>query len=421
LGLGRKRSGEVFSAEDIRFLLMVSNQIVIALENAKLFSEILEIKNYNEMLLSQMASGVVSVDPDLTITTCNPRASEILRLGGEVVGKKAKLLPKEVSELLVKTLRSEETTSNQEVWIKDSEGQFRCLNCSTSVLFERPGKKLGAMIIFNDLTRIKILEEEVKRAERLATVGTLAAGVAHEIKNPLVSLKTFAQLLPMKFDDMEFRNSFTKIAINEVERINNLVEKLLHFARPTKPDFHIYSMNKVIEDTIQLIQAQLDSHNVSLQVTTCEEQCMGYGDKEQIGQVLLNLLLNAIQAVEDRDDPRIEIRLEREGDSKGILLPKEPPEGFQIGPHFLKVTVKDNGKGISNKDLPRVFDPFFTTKPKGHGLGLSIAHKIVQDHFGKIQVESELNQYTEISIYLPELVLTKTVKEIENEVLFDRL
>jgi len=213
------------------------------------------------------------------------------------------------------------------------------------------------------------LFNQLQQAEKLMAVGTLAAGLAHEIRNPLVSIKTFIQLLPEKFHDSEYRQAFSQIASQEVERINNLIQELLNFARPAPINKQPTDLVKIIERSLFLLDPEFRKRSIDIEKRLPAEAFL-MGDAEQLHRVFSNLLLNSIQAIDQSGRITVEI-IQNPGENR------------------LLVNFKDTGKGIPPENLPRLFDPFYSSRIGGTGLGLSIAHNIVKEHGGRIEVESQ--------------------------------
>jgi signal transduction histidine kinase len=236
--------------------------------------------------------------------------------------------------------------------------------------------------LYEDLKKSK---SYMRRADRLASLGTLAAGLAHEIRNPLVAIKTFTQLLPERFEDEEFRTHFTNIASSEVDRISQFITELLNFARSSDPRLEYEDINSILEGMILLVSNETKKKQISIIKNYAPDLPLVQLDREQIKQVFLNILLNAIEATPEKGEIVIKTRsFEKPG-----------------GEPYIQVEFTDNGRGIPEERLEDIFTPFFTTKEKGSGLGLSISQQIVQDHRGYINVESELNKGTSFFINLP--------------------
>jgi signal transduction histidine kinase len=263
----------------------------------------------------------------------------------------------------------------------------------TAVFTGAADRPMGGLLVLQDISALRRLEEQVRRSDRLASLGTLAAGMAHEIKNPLVSLKTFVQLLPERYDDPEFRATFIPLLGAEVSRIDAVVSQLLGFARPVKAQLAPTPVHAAIDASLRLVAQQVKSKGLLL-VRRCEAPADEVlGDARLLSQVFVNLLLNAIDATP------------RGGTLTVATLPAEPPESAwragQGAGAWIEVQVCDTGPGIAPDDRPRIFDPFFTTKPNGTGLGLSVVYGIVWDHHGCIDVESEPGQGACFRVSLP--------------------
>ena len=229
-------------------------------------------------------------------------------------------------------------------------------------------------------TNVKLLEI-ASQSDKMKAVGTLAGGLAHEIKNPLTAIKTFTEHLPRKLDDKEFLQKFSRIVRSEVDRIDDLVNQILEFAKPGPIKTREFSLNKLITDTTEFLSSTFLKHgdktNLEIDAT---EGVMIIADRSRIRQALLNLLLNAVESMPEGGTIHIETRREDEK---------------------LRAVISDTGKGIAKKDLPHVFDPFYTQKDSGTGLGLAITHNIIKEHGGKIWIESEVKKGTTVFVELP--------------------
>jgi signal transduction histidine kinase len=223
----------------------------------------------------------------------------------------------------------------------------------------------------------------LRRTDRLSSLGSLTANLAHEIRNPLATIRTFLDLFPQRYRDKEFRGEFLKLTSSELDRISTLVTQLLSFARPAKPDVKKGDINQVLEDIIQLVTVEAKKRHVTID-TNLQEIHQALLDADQMKQVFLNIFLNAFEAIKNRG--RISVT------SRDIK---------KNGMAYVQVEISDSGQGIPEKILEHIFDPFFTTKKKGGGLGLSISHQIVQEHNGFIEVESRAKKGTTFTITIP--------------------
>lgn len=393
--LGKKRSSDIYSQEDLRLLTTLFNQTAVAIQNAKLYGEVVAGKDYSESILENMASAVITVDAKGNVTAFNYQAQIITGNRSEnMIGKPYDELSNEknhwISEVLTNTLKNGRVYANYEMPFFLHENSSIPLGISTSPLRDYSDKVIGAIMVLNDLSSVKDLEEKVRRTDRLASLGTMAAGMAHEIRNPLASIKTFIQLLPRKYSDPEFRDSFSQVAAEEVEKINTLINRLLDFARPTPLKLQAVDLGKAMEEILLLLDNDIAERKVTLEKDFEPGKCNVVADKEQIKQVLLNLALNSLQSMEEG------------GRLRFIIKP---------GKEKAKVIISDTGCGIKPENLRQLFDPFFSTKSSGSGLGLAIVHRIIDEHGGTINVSSEVGKGTEFTI---ELLVERSAEEKNN-------
>jgi signal transduction histidine kinase len=235
---------------------------------------------------------------------------------------------------------------------------------------------------------LKKSQNILRRSDRLASLGTLIASLAHEIRNPLVSIKTFTQLLPERIDDTEFRDYFLKVASGEIDRLTSLINELLGFAKPSEPNLKEEDVTTIIDRMEVLISTEARKKNIKITKNYAPHLPMVFIDAEQIKQVLLNIFLNAIQAIEGQGEIWIETRI--------VHATREDKRE-----EFLQIEIRDTGIGIPPENLDHVFDPFFSTRPEGSGLGLAISHQIVHEHGGFIDLESEVGKGTSFRIHFP--------------------
>jgi len=226
-------------------------------------------------------------------------------------------------------------------------------------------------------------QQLMRRSDRLSSLGSLTATLAHEIRNPLVTVKTFLDLLPERYKDKEFRVDFLKLTTSELDRITNLVSELLDFARPKQPTFRRGNIKQVIQEIIPLVTAEATKRDIAIE-TDLHEIPLIKLDADQMKQVFLNIMLNAIEAISAHGTISVTSR-----------------DIHKNGREYVQVEIADTGKGIPKKIVEQIFDPFFTTKERGSGLGLAISHQIVEDHHGTIEVESVPKKGTTLIITIP--------------------
>ena len=245
---------------------------------------------------------------------------------------------------------------------------------------------------------LKQSQDTLRRADRLSSLGLLTAGLAHEIRNPLVAIRTFTQLLPERYNDAEFREGFQGLALKEVDRICGLINDLLSFARPSRPNVAQESMNDVVDGIARILETEAKEKSVEITRDFRPGLPRVWIDREQMKQVFMNLILNAIQAMRGGGSIFLSTRLNSRNDAG------------HTG-QFVQVEVRDTGVGIPAENLDHIFDPFFTSKDEGSGLGLSISHQIVQEHGGYVTVESKVGVGTTFCINLP---IGKPIRQLSN-------
>lgn len=390
--LGPKKSGRIYDLRDQRALQMLADQLAVALENANLYTAIQNAKIYNETLIDSLASGIVAVGPDRKVTVFNQRAQALTGLEEKhVVGQSLDALPASLADGLVSVLDTESGFRDRDMYI-EVEGERVPLRVSGSLAFGHKGKLLGALLVFADMTLLKKMEEQIRRTDRLASIGTLSAGMAHEIKNPLVTIKTFTQLLPEQHDNEDFQKTFFDLVGQEVQRIDTIVNRLLNFSRPAKVCLKPVSLHEVVENSLRLVEQQLRKQNITLVSDLSAKRYIVEADAEQLNQTLVNFFLNAVHAMEDGGT--LTVRTSAAKPSSVRL------NGLSNVPH-IQLDVQDTGCGIPADKLDKIFDPFFTTKETGVGLGLSVSYGIIQEHNGTIDVESEEGKGTVFHVQIP--------------------
>ncbi len=394
--LGPRLSGRIYGTVEQNALQVLCGQLAIAVDNAQLFTEVQNAKIYNEILLQNLTTGVIAAGADGRITVFNNEAGQITGAKSEdLLDRPVDDLPESLRELVRETLRSGERQEDRELILEAENGSV-VVRASSSVFHGQQGEMLGVLVVLTDITALKRLELQIRRSDRLASLGTLSAGMAHEIKNPLVSIKTFAQLLPERYQDSDFRETFSNLIGHEIDRIDSLVNQLLRFARPAKPVLKPMHVHSVLEKSLQLLGHRLYQKEIKLTRSWQADVDTIRADADQLEQVFLNFFLNAMDAMKRGGEMTVSTEI-RPADEWVAAITGTNGDVHEV----LRITIRDNGEGIKSEDIPHVFDPFFTTKDYGTGLGLSVVHGIIQEHDGQIEVESELAKGTSFHILLP--------------------
>ncbi|MFZ5987800.1 MAG: ATP-binding protein [Bacillota bacterium] len=338
------------------------------------------LENYTNSIIESIESGVIAVNSDMLITMVNQGAKKILCVGNECIGQsftEVFACCESVKHSIYSSFKENIPNKNIELMINKNEKEMAIRISVYPLTFENVKK--GLVIIIDDITEIKKLHKELIRNEKLATLGELSTGIAHEIRNPLGIIKAIEQTMKNELKGNPELLKELDIIDEEVERANRVIKALMEFGRPSKGNKTLYPVGLIIDDVLTISNKYILQHGVSVECVKDDESsaCI---DKEQLKQAFINIIFNAVQAMP----------------SGGTLRIKTSNET-----RFIKVTFEDTGTGIEKNDLERIFKPFFTTKDEGTGLGLSIVHRIIEEHNGKIHVFSESGQGTKFEITIP--------------------
>jgi PAS domain S-box-containing protein len=409
--LGKKINKKIFTQEDIQMFLAFSGQLAMAANNARLYMGLREAKTYRDNILQSLKNGVIVMDNNGHVTLINSEAKRILSLKDtnttEIIFKS---FGNDVPRAIEHALKSDIEYHNIEIFIDKGREKIPC-GITTTKLKTEDGEKLGVLVILTDLTELKLLQAEKQHADHLARLGTLAAHIAHEIKNPLVAINTYFQLLPYKKNDEEFQSDFQKIAVKEIERINRIIEDLLDLAKPSKPVSQAIDPHAIIIDTINFLRNTAAKKNIEITTVFEKRRCQLIADEDKIKQMLLNILQNGFDAL--RIHGRIEIstciienlfeyrRMAKTNPGSAFFSFTPDSQQYIANRQYFVIKVSDNGAGISAEKIPHIFEPFFTDKEKGTGLGLAMVYRIIKDHDGGVYVESEEGAGTVFHVILP--------------------
>lgn len=341
------------------------------------------MRAFNDLLVSSLPLGLVATDSDGRVQLCNRTAEEILACSEvEMSGRPpGDVLPPPLAELMAQSVEQPDSPRRQELVLEGGHGRPRSLLLAALAVFDDDRRHVGTMLLMQDVSEVKLLEEELKRNERLAALGEMAAGVAHELRNPLSSIKGLAVLLKSRFSEGAPDRETADILVREVERLNRSISELLDYARPDRLVKDSLSMHDVLEKAITLIRVDAEAAGIEIATDFRADCDLVFADRDKLSQVFLNLFLNAIQAMH----------------GGGVLK-----VSTAVGQGTLTCRVEDSGCGIEANLLPRVFDPYVTTKSGGTGLGLAMSVKIVEEHGGRIDISSSPGRGTQVTVTLPE-------------------
>ncbi len=349
-------------------------------------TELMQLKINTDSILENMSSGVLVVDSSGKIVTINHAAGEILKLNREEIQSKNlrevfdPVMPELASELAY-ALDAEKSKFRHELTVKNHEGTSIPLGISISLL-KNNGQKRGVIAVFQDLTEVREMQEKVRKADRLAAIGELSAGIAHEIRNPLASISGSIEMLYNDLDLGGEHRRLMELVMRESDRLDRIINDFLEFAKMRPPTLRDVSVEKCIEDVLVLLKNNLAvSKGIKIETSQHGGSMWVRADEEQMRQVFLNLSLNACEAM-----------------GKGGRLRVEP--GIS-GPGEVGISFQDEGCGIEESARDHLFQPFFTTKEGGTGLGLAIANKIVEAHGGRINHRNREGGGAEFIVILP--------------------
>jgi PAS domain S-box-containing protein len=365
IALGPKLSGDAYYPQDLDLLMTLANQAGVAAKNAQLYAQVILANEHIGNIVATIESGVVAIDAAGRIALFNRAAAQLTGLAAtDALDRPAGVLPACLTDALRRSVAARRALTQPEIALSDG-ATTRPIICTTSPLLDPAGTVLGAVAVFSDLTPLKALETERRRAERLGYFEMLASGIAHEVKNPLVAIKTFAQLLPRRHGDERFVAEFGRIVTREIGRMERLLERLRTLARPSDRPRRPLDLRAPITDALETMRGAFEEKNIVVSVALGRRPCVVRGEHAEIEQLFLNLLMNAHEATPPRGMLRVELAV--------------------TGDRALAAVV-DTGAGVPPALLERVFEPFFTTRQRGSGLGLAICAAIAETHGARLRV-----------------------------------
>ncbi len=344
------------------------------------------VQAFTGLLISRLPVGIIATDQDDRIRTFNSTASAMTGRDVESVrnGEPEAVLPLEIARFFTLQDQSDEIT-DRDVVLKGADNMQYSLHLSSMPVYNQFSDFMGRVLLMYDLSELKRLEKEIQRHDRLVALGKMAAGVAHEVRNPLSSIKGFATLLGSKFKDGSQEHEAADLLVQEAERLNRSITELLNYARPTPLRKEAVDLGEIVDLGLKLISSDARVLGVKVSLDVEADLPAVSVDKDKINQVLLNLYLNGLQAMEHSTSAK-ELKVSVHHD---------------VHDGMLVIEVQDTGSGIPPEDLDKVLDPYFTTKPDGTGLGLALAYKIIDEHKGIIRFSSSKGEGTTVSVSLP--------------------
>lgn len=360
-------------------LVEKKNIAFLSLDNQ--LKQYIYLEKYTNSIIDSIKNGVVAVNNDMLITSINPGTKAIFNIDNDCIGQSFLdiFYSFEIIEDNINSAINENTIiENIEVDLK-VENSEKSLKVSIFPLNYLNINK-GVVIIFEDITQLKKIQKQVQRNDRLASVGQLATGIAHEIRNPLAIIKMIDQTMKIELKDNKEAVEELEIIDEEVERANKVIKSLMEFGKQNKSKKEYCSLNTVMDEVLTIVNKYVIQHGVSVEFEKSELPYTSL-DKDELKQAFINIIFNAVDAMQ----------------AGGKLIITTDIDQNK----WIKISFKDNGAGIDEKDLEQIFNPFFTTKDEGTGLGLPIVHKIIEEHGGIINVNSKSGEGTTFEVLFP--------------------
>jgi len=396
IGLGQPRHGRHFSTEDLDLLGALAGYAAIALENASLYRsieskamELERLKTYTENIIESINVAVLALDTNGLVTSCNRAFEELYHLRREqILG--APLQSVFAEDVVVSIHKATGTWSWDlksasnifKLYLENRVGEKLIINLSIIPLLDTTDLNSGCLIVMDDITEKTRLEDQLLQAEKLSSIGLLAAGLAHEVNTPITGISSYTQMLLKDTPETDNRKSILEKIEKQTFRAAEIVNGLLNFARMNGAEFEDLDINRLIQESLSLLDHQMQQNHINVQASLENTLPPVYGNSGKLQQVFINLFLNARDAMSSGGELKVRTAM---------------------NDHMVIVDINDTGVGISEENIKRIYDPFFTTKTsaKGTGLGLAVTYGIIQEHGGRIFVESAPGAGTHFRLKLP--------------------
>ena len=362
----------------------------------KRFHELEQVFDFHRGIIQNISSGLVTINSQAEITFMNRSAQTIF--GHDYLSVQGMHISNlfadktEAHHILDRVLTEQKMCESREVHFVTKEDDVFPAGLTTTLLQQDDHKGIsGVIFIFRNISNITSLRHQIERMDRLATMGELSAGIAHEIRNPLAGIKSSAQVIEESFSPGDFRAQLASRIVKEIDRSNELLKRFFNFARPSKPKQDYHNIEMIIDGVYLLMAPRFKKKNIEFHKDFAEELPQVYVDESQLEQVVLNLFLNAVDAMPEGGLLKVTTGIRKGQDS----------ETNRAAETEVFVSIADNGNGIPTQKLEKIFNPFYTTKSDGVGLGLSISSRLLEENGGTIEVKSELAKGSEFIISLP--------------------
>ncbi len=357
--------------------------------------ELEDVKNFTESIIQSIGSGIIITEMNDTVTYINKAGERMLGYPKEeLIGKPFHIFSLKEKQSVIPSFfnNPDDLDTRKEGWMRKKDRTEFPVGFSINNHLSIRGERIGKIVVFRDLTNVYKIQEEILRMDRLVSLGKLASGIAHELRNPLAGIKTTAQALGEEMSGDDSRREYLHRITKEIDRLNDLLKTFFSFAKPQNLNLVHCHIKEIINEIIPFLIKEIADKGIRFIETYHPQLPKIKVDKTQMHQVFLNLFLNAIQAMPNGGELKIE----------ASPMISNSIEGSKQS--FVKVVISDTGRGIPTHIVHKIFDPFFTTKSRGIGLGLSITYQIIKKHGGTIKVESQWERGTSFVINLPEVM-----------------
>jgi nitrogen-specific signal transduction histidine kinase len=383
--IGYRSTGQPYSVGDLEEISLAADYLSMLLENALLYREVTVQKSMAETLLHSLPTGIIAVDSDGAVRWYSTSAEKLFdRRAADVIGKPIEVLGSRLTDAVRRALNGEAPPSNNS-WEEPASRRH------VQVEVQRLGgshEKLGAVVMIQDQTAVRQLKEKQEQLERTAFWTDLAAGLSHEIRNPLVTISTFAQLLPERYADEDFRQEFSTLVTGEVARLDGIINQINDFAHPPDPVHARVDVRGPLQQALRKVFPDSPSRLVRVKSQIDGNLPLVRGDERALTDCFAHIFQNAFEALQGKTDATV---------SYSARLASGPGNE-----RLVEVSINDNGHGIPGDAREKLFSPFFTTKARGMGLGLPIVKRTVIDHNGRVSIDSN-GHGTSVVIQLPAL------------------
>ena len=363
---------------------------------AKKYEQLNQVFEFHKGIIQNISSCIITINPEGKITFMNKSALQLIGYSTEqILGESIEAIFADKDEgllILKQVINLKKMFESREVNLQAADGVIIPIGFSTTILKEEESNgEPDIIFIFRDIRGLINFRKQMERMDRLATLGELSAGIAHEIRNPLAGIKTSAQVLEESFSPGDFRSQLVSRIVKEIDRSNKLLQRFFNFAKPNRPKPGFHSLQNIIEGVFILLAPRLKKRKIKFLSEFEEDLPLIYIDESQFEQVILNLFLNAFDAMPGGG--MLEVKADY--DRHGQINESQETSGV------FRVLISDSGRGILPEKLEKIFDPFYTSKSDGVGLGLSISSRLLEENQSKIEVDSVPGKGTTFKITLP--------------------